>query len=107
MGVCCVSAEVLYLAAHAATDSGPGGFGAVKGPLPAGAFVPCLPMLDWVDRGRGGSRLVAVADTAAAQLALAMIPGWIVKQIANVAQLWGSCQALVRHDFPEAKKKRR
>jgi len=24
----------------------------------------------------------------------------VVKQVANVAQLWGSCQALVAFDFP-------
>ena len=102
MGVCCVSAEVVYLAAHAATDWGPGGVGGIRGPLPPGLLSSWLPMLDFVDgsSSKGGSRLAAVADTAVVQLALLMIPGWIVKQVANVAQLWGSCQALVRHDFP-------
>lgn len=50
----------------------------------------------------GAAAVLARADTAVAQLALLMVPGWAVKQVANVAQLWGSCQALVGFDFPDA-----
>jgi len=104
MGVCCVSAEVLYLAMHAATDAGAGGVGSIKGPLPAGLFnwlgalreVPAP-----VPGGRVGALgLQAASATAVGQLAFLMFPGWVVKQVANVAQLWGSCQALVAFDFP-------
>lgn len=73
MGVCCVSAEVVYLAAHAATDVAPGGVGAVKGPLPKHVFTSWLHLLDWLDPGV--AQLAAVADTAAAQLSLVMVPG--------------------------------
>lgn len=93
MGICCVSAEVIYLCAHAASDSGTGGVGAIKGPIPASA-------LAWTGLEP------RVVDTAVAQIALLMFPGWCIKQVANIAQLWNSVQALVRHDFPQGKKRR-
>jgi CDP-diacylglycerol--inositol 3-phosphatidyltransferase len=92
MGVCCVSAEVLYLCALAASDEK--GVGAVAG---APALVAILP----ASVGVPGTTLRATGlrtDAAAVQIAILALPGWALKQIANVAQLKASGDALVRHD---------
>mmetsp|Transcript_1373 Transcript_1373/g.5978 ORF Transcript_1373/g.5978 Transcript_1373/m.5978 type:complete len:264 (+) Transcript_1373:50-841(+) len=99
MGACCVGAEVLYLAAHAATDprilaiAGP-----LAGALPAKVSVPLPAVLGW------GKELGVECSSALAQLALVALPFWAVKQAANVAQLVTSCEALVAHDFPKRKR---
>lgn len=99
MGACCVGAEVLYLAAHAATDprimaiAGP-----LAGALPAKVSVP-LPAAPGF-----GTELSVECASAPGQLALVALPFWAVKQAANVAQLVTSCEALVAHDFPKRKR---
>lgn len=92
MGVCCVSAEVLYLCALAASDEK--GVGAVAG-------VPALVAILPASVGVPGTTLRATGlrtDAAAVQIAILALPGWALKQIANVAQLKASGDALVRHD---------
>ena len=110
MGVCCVSAEVLYLCAHAATDAGLAAIPGVPGILPASVAVP-VPALPFIP-GFAAARVVTLGggDAALTQIAALMIPGWIVKQAANVGQIFSSCRTLVEHDFPaeaRAKAKRR
>lgn len=100
MGACCVGAEVLYLAAHAATDPR---IAAIAGPLrigatPAKVSVPLPAALGW------GTELGVECASALGQLALVALPFWAVKQAANVAQLVTSCEALVAHDFPKRKR---
>ena len=101
MGACCVGAEVLYLAAHAATDPR---ILAIAGPLAIQSEV----RRDYVRSLRVGLNQGAAAMTAInsalAQLALVALPFWAVKQAANVAQLVTSCEALVAHDFPKRKR---
>ena len=60
MGVCCVSAEVLYLCAHAATDAGLAAIPGVPGILPASVAVPIPPC-----RSSPGSRRRASCASAA------------------------------------------
>ena len=97
MGACCVGAEVLYLAAHAATDPR---IANITGPLarvlPASVHLPTPALLGW-DLSLG-------CVGAVGQLALVALPFWAVKQVANVAQLVTSCEALVAHEFPKGKR---
>ena len=97
MGACCVGAEVLYLAAHAATDPM---IANIAGPLarvlPASVHLPTPAFLGW--------DLSLECVGAVGQLALVALPFWAVKQVANVAQLVTSCEALVAHDFPKGKR---
>ena len=99
MGACCVGAEVLYLAAHAATDPR---IANIAGPLarvlPATVSVPTPAFLGW------GGDLSLGCVGAVGQLALVALPFWAVKQVANVAQLVTSCEALVAHEFPKGKR---
>ena len=110
MGVCCVSAEVLYLCAHAATDAGLAAIPGVPGILPASVAVP-IPALPFIP-GFAAARVVRLGggDAALTQIAALTLPGWIVKQAANVGQICSSCRTLVAHDVPSevrAKAKRR
>jgi hypothetical protein len=43
-------------------------------------------------------------DSLATQVAALMVPGFLIKQWANVAQLVGSCVALAEHDKKKKKK---
>ena len=108
MGVCCVSTEVLYLCALALSDvafsasaKGSKSFAdvlpeAVTVSAPIGflkAFVPTF------------SVALTQRTSLATQVAVLMVPGFLIKQWANVAQLLASCAALAAHDAPKRKKK--
>jgi hypothetical protein len=71
MGACCVSVEVLYLCLHA------------KAADPTFTGFAALGPLD-VD-----------------VLRVAALPGFFVKQLANIAQLIGACRTLARVDIVE------
>ena len=91
MGVCCVSAEVLYLAIHALNDPSM----RLKGlPLPTPAVVHIAAGLE-----------LHHMDTAVMQVAVLAFPGWAIKQVANFAQMKSAADALVEHDMPSSAKK--
>ena len=102
MGVCCVSAEVLYLCALALSDAKAASVQGVKafaGFLPS-AVVLSVP-LKFVPTF---SMVLQHRDSLATQVAALMVPGFLIKQWANVAQLVGSCAALAEHDKKKKKK---
>ena len=97
MGVCCVSAEVLYLCALALSDAKAASVQGVKafaGVLPS-AVVLSVP-LKFVPTF---SMVLQHRASLATQVAALMVPGFLIKQWANVAQLVGSCAALAEHDY--------
>ena len=107
MGVCCVSAEVLYLCALALSDTDAA---AVRGmasfadvlpetlvlSVPIGFLKRFVPTVTLVLNHRA---------SLATQVAALMLPGFLIKQWANVAQLLASCAALAEHDAPKRKRK--
>ena len=106
MGVCCVSAEVLYLCALALSDADAA---SVKG---AASFANVLPEAVTVSVPIGFLKAIvptfsiALTQRAslATQVAVLMVPGFLIKQWANVAQLLASCAALAEQDAPKRKK---
>jgi CDP-diacylglycerol--inositol 3-phosphatidyltransferase len=93
MGFCCVCCEVLYLAAYGLPFPGPrsitvfGGMG-VQLPAQLGQLLPSLHLVV----GPQGISVLAL-------LALIALPGSVVKQICNWAQLRTSASVLVAHDM--------
>jgi CDP-diacylglycerol--inositol 3-phosphatidyltransferase len=95
MGFCCVCCEVLYLCAYGLAFPGPrawqiGAEWNLLGRLPS-QLLHQLPALQTILGPGPGVPLLAL-------LALAAVPGFVVKQICNVAQLRTSANMLVRHD---------
>jgi CDP-diacylglycerol--inositol 3-phosphatidyltransferase len=113
MGVCCVSAEVLYLCALALSDAtiaNVNGVNVFANALPKtlSVSVPALPFLP-VSCGLAVAKTITVITlnraSLATQIAVLTIPGWLVKQWTNVASLAEACVALVEFDFPKGKEK--
>ncbi|KAF5833534.1 phosphatidylinositol synthase [Dunaliella salina] len=93
MGFCCVCCEVLYLAAYGLAFPGPRSWRVLSGmgiTLPP-QLTKLLPGLQLV-AGPQGVSILAV-------LALIALPGSIIKQICNWAQLRASAAVLVAHDM--------
>jgi len=108
MGICCVSAEVLYLCALALSDD------ALTKKMQGSAFFAdvlpkrvsiSIPFAMFQTKRTVGISLARSAF--ATQVAVLTIPGFLIKQWANFAQLASSCVALARHDFPREKKSAR
>lgn len=107
MGVCCVSAEVLYLCALALSDTDAA---AVRG---MASFADILPEtlvlsvpIGFLKRFVPTATVVLNHRTSlATQVAALTLPGFLIKQWANVAQLIASCAALAEHDAPKRKRK--
>ena len=98
MGYCCVSAEVLYLAVyllHWPAWAAPGL------PLPYATFAHLPASFNLALHGAGllrpGSGAVLVSWVGL--LALAAVPGWALKQVANCAQLKASMDGCVAYDL--------
>ena len=104
MGVCCVSAEVLYLCALALSDAKAASVKGVK------AFAGILPSAVTLSVPIGFVPTFSVVlqhrASLATQVAALMVPGFLIKQWANIAQLVGSCAALAEHDKSSEKKKK-
>jgi CDP-diacylglycerol--inositol 3-phosphatidyltransferase len=107
MGVCCVSAETLYLCALALSDTDAA---AVRG---MASFADVLPEtlvlsvpIGFLKRFVPTATVVLNHRTSlATQVAALTLPGFLIKQWANVAQLIASCAALAEHDAPKRKRK--
>ena len=88
MGVCCVSAEVLYLCALALSDSDAA---AVRGMAPLADVLPETLVLSVPIGFRtvrsDGIFVLNHRASLATQVAALMLPGFLIKQWANVAQL--------------------
>ena len=112
MGVCCVSAELLYLAlylAHWPAWATPGL------PLPPALVAHFLPprsparlnalAVGLLRAGRGGA-LGTLRLPFTSVLAALALPGWLLKQVANVVQLKTSMDACIAFDQRKAAPKK-
>ena len=114
MGVCCVSAEVLYLCALALSSPGVAKINGINVfadvlPKQLTLWTPALPFLPpvWGFTSAKTIEIITLAPKSfATQIAALTIPGWVVKQWENFAQLFSSCVALVEHDFPKKSKRK-
>jgi len=103
MGVCCVSTEVLYLCLFMAKDKE---LNAMPGPLPiSNELVKRVSFLSASDAFFKKTLGVGSVTTFATQFIVLAIPGFLLKQIANVAQLRSAVVAMCEHE-PEFARKR-
>ena len=106
MGYCCISTEILYLCMYMMKD-GAGTLRRVPGIFPLErTFVGKTKALTTVDSWLTRRVGLASADAFATQFLFFAVPGFILKQVANVAQLRSAVRSMCAHE-PEFEKKRR
>ena len=102
MGVCCVSTEVLYLCLFMARDRE---LSAVRGLLLDRAAIETFSHVQAFDEFLVQTVGIGSLHTFATQFAVLAIPGFLLKQTANIAQLRSAVVAMCNHE-PEFALKR-
>ena len=103
MGVCCVSTEVLYLCLFMARDRE---LSAVRGLLPnSSGVIETFSHVQAFDEFLVQTVGIGSLHTFATQFAVLAIPGFLLKQTANIAQLRSAVVAMCNHE-PEFALKR-
>ena len=103
MGVCCVSTEVLYLCLFMAKDKE---LNAIPGLVPISKeIIKRVSFIETFDSFLQKTLGVGSLRTFATQFIVLAIPGFLLKQIANIAQLRSAVVAMCEHE-PEFAAKR-
>jgi CDP-diacylglycerol--inositol 3-phosphatidyltransferase len=102
MGVCCVSTEVLYLSLYMVNDKD--GLALMKGLIPIKYIVSIINSADgyycyeYVNALFSQKLKIGSIDTWPTQFLVLAIPGFLLKQIANVAQLRSAIVQMVQNE---------